>query len=114
MSSCLLIAQALALVFEFRQFRCNYTRTAQQIERCTLRLVDLPRNTGREPQTGFGVACTQCLAHKILVIPPKGGVIQKFYENSGLGLENGIPALGRYLRPLRDGFDGHSGIALTP
>jgi hypothetical protein len=50
---------------------CNHTRTAQQIERCTLCLVDLPRNTGREPQTGFGGACAQCLPHKILVIGPK-------------------------------------------
>src|SRR5260370_748535 len=46
-------------------------------------------------------------------VGPKGRLIEELDENSGLGLEYRIHALGRYLRPLRDGLDGHSGIAFA-
>ena len=106
-----LISQAFSLLFQFCQLGCNHTRTSQQIEGCTLCVVDLPGNRGCEPQTSFGIVRTQRLPYGVLVIRPERRLIEEFDENSGFRLEDGIHTLGRHLRPLRDCFDGHSGIA---
>ena len=108
-----LIAQAFPLLFQFCQFGRNHAGASQQIERCALRVVNLPGKAGGEPQTSFRFARAQRLAYGVLVIGPKGRQIKKLRENSRLRLEEGIHALGRHLRPPRDGFDGHSGIAFA-
>src|SRR5207244_13457267 len=81
--------------------------------RRTLCAADLPGNAGRKPQAGFRISRTQCLPDDLLIVRPKRGLIEKRDQDSGLRLEDGIHALGRYLRPLRDRFDGHSGITFT-
>jgi hypothetical protein len=41
-----LIAQAFSLFFQFCQLGRYHTRASQQIERCTLHVMDLPGNGG--------------------------------------------------------------------
>ena len=72
-----LVPDAFSLLFQFCQLGCHHTRTSQQIEGCTLRVMDLPGDPGREPQTGLGVARAQCLPHHLLVIGAEGGLIEK-------------------------------------
>jgi hypothetical protein len=75
--------------------------------------MDLPGDVGGEPQAGFGVTVAPGLQDDVLIDGSKAGLIEKFNEDSLLRLEDGIHALGRYLRPLRDRLDGHSGIAFA-
>src|SRR6266478_7070279 len=79
-----LIAQAFSLPFQFCQLRCHHTRAAQQIECCTLRVVDLPGNRGSEPQPGFGVTRAQCFLYRVLIIGTKSSLIEKVSEYSRL------------------------------
>src|SRR5258708_3052156 len=108
-----LIAETFSLLFQFCQFGRNHARTPQQIEGCTLRIVDLPGDGSGKPQTRLRVPRAQCLSHGVFIIRAKSGLVEKLSENSCLRLEDGVHAWGRDLRPLPDRLDGHSRIAFA-
>jgi hypothetical protein len=66
-----LIAQAFSLLLQFCQLGCNHTRTSQQIEGCTLRVMNLPGNGGRQPQSCFGITRAQGFFYRFLVVGSK-------------------------------------------
>ena len=89
------VAQAFSPLFQFCQCRGDHTRPSQQIEGCTLSVVDLSGNRGREPQTGFGITCAQGFLYGLVVIGAKSGLIEKFDKDSGLRLEDGAETSAR-------------------
>lgn len=107
----LLIAQLLALLFKLCQFRRNYARPTQQVERCALCAAYLAGNARRQPQTLFRIVRIGRPPDHRLVLSPEHGLVQHCNQDSGFRLEKGIDSLSRHLRPASDGIDGHPCIS---
>ena len=107
----LFVAQILAFLFQFGQFRCNDTCTPHEIKHRTLRAPNLLGNGSSAPQTGFGIGRSECLAHDLLVVRYEHGLIQERDKEPGFRLEDGVNARGGDFRPPGNRFNGHPVIA---
>ena len=107
------VTDTLAALLELCQFGRDHAGATEKVKGGVLGFMNLAGNAGREPQTNFRFTRAERLPYGILVIGPKRRLIKKFGENSRLRFEKGIHGLGRYFRPLRDPFDGHSSITFA-
>src|SRR5581483_1047720 len=107
-----LVANTFPLLFELRQFRRNYSRAAQQVEPCPLRIMNLPGDSSCPPEPRFRVSFLQCFPDRALIIGSKRGLVEKFGEDTRLRPEDGINRLHGDLSPPCNCVNRHSGVAL--